>query len=93
MDAQEHFQKAADNYNEFARDPTNFRLLKNALISMDEGPEHLALHQLGYPQLSREALNEEAQKIRRIDPEVGQFLLSRELLLHCGRHGSSFAVG
>src|SRR5689334_10603498 len=64
MDARQHFQGVMRNYDEFARNPTDFRLLENALISMDTVPERLALHQLGYPQLSRKALNEEAQKVR-----------------------------
>jgi hypothetical protein len=64
MDAREHFQSSVRNYNDFVQNPTEYRLLESTLLSMDTVPERLALHQLGYPQLSREALYQEAQKIR-----------------------------
>jgi hypothetical protein len=66
MSVRELFQNVVvPDYNDFVQSPTDFRLLKSALLSMDTVPERLALHQLGYPQLSRKELNQEAQKIRR----------------------------
>jgi len=71
MDAPEHFQKViVPNYNDFVPRPTEYRLLENALFSIDTMSERLALHQLKYPQLSREALYEEAQKIRGQDSSL-----------------------
>jgi hypothetical protein len=65
MDAPEHFQKlVVPNYNDFVQRPTEYRFLESALLLMDTVPERLALHQLGYSQLPRRALHQEAQKIR-----------------------------
>jgi hypothetical protein len=64
MDFRERCQSALCNYEEFECNPDDYRLLENAIFSMDTVAERLALHRLGYPQLSRKALNEEAQKIR-----------------------------
>ena len=65
MDVREQFQSALRNVDEFERNPTDYRLLENAIHSLDTVPERLALHQLGHAQVSRKALSEEAQKIRR----------------------------
>jgi len=64
MDFRERCQSALRNYEEFELNSNDYRLLENAIFSMDTMPERLALHQLGHPQLSRKALNEEAQKMR-----------------------------
>jgi hypothetical protein len=63
-DAREFFQSSVRNYSDFVQNPTEYRLLESTLLSMDTVPERLALHQLGYPQLSREALYDEARKVR-----------------------------
>jgi hypothetical protein len=65
MDAREYFNYIAmPKYNEFVESPNDFHLLESALYSMDTVAEQLGLHQLGYAQVSREVLYEEAKKIR-----------------------------
>jgi hypothetical protein len=65
MNARKYFQYVVvPSYGDFVRRPTEYRLLENALLLMDTVPERLALHQLGNPELSRETLYWEAQKIR-----------------------------
>ncbi|MGB8630659.1 MAG: hypothetical protein WCD69_14915 [Xanthobacteraceae bacterium] len=65
MDAREYFQNVVvPNYNEFVERPSEFRLLENALLSMNAVPEYLALDRLGYPPLRRDVLDGVAQKIR-----------------------------
>jgi hypothetical protein len=66
MDAREHFQKiVVPNYNEFARSPSDFRLLGNAIGSMNTVAEYLGLHRRGYPpDVSRNERRVEAQTIR-----------------------------
>jgi hypothetical protein len=64
MDAREYFNYVVlPKYNEFVQSPNDFRLLESALYSMDTVAERLGLHQLGYAQVSRETLYEEAKKI------------------------------
>jgi hypothetical protein len=48
----------------FVQSPNDFRLLESALYSMDTVAERLGLHQLGYAQVSREALYQKAKEIR-----------------------------
>jgi len=65
MDAREYFNYVVvPKYKEFVKSPNDFLLLESALYSMDTVAERLGLHQLGYAQVSREALYEEAKKIR-----------------------------
>jgi hypothetical protein len=65
MDAREYFNYVAmPKYNEFVQSPNDFRLLESALYSMDTVAERLGLHQLGYAQVSREALYQKAKEIR-----------------------------
>jgi hypothetical protein len=64
MDAREYFNYVAmTKYNEFVQSPNDFRLLESAIFSMDTVAERLGLHQVGYAQVSREVLYEEAKKI------------------------------
>jgi hypothetical protein len=65
MDVRERYQSAMRTYDEWASNPTDYRLLENTIHSLDTVPEHLALHQLGHADVSRKVLNEAAQKIRR----------------------------
>jgi hypothetical protein len=74
MDTREYFNYVVvPNYNEFARRPTDFHLLWNALVSMNTVAEHLGLPQRGYGQVSRHELYQEARGIR------GQFSAVEEL--------------
>ena len=68
MDAREHFQYVAvPNYNEFVQSPSDFRLLGNAILSMNTVAEYLGLDRSGYPpDVSRNERRREAQKIRDI---------------------------
>jgi hypothetical protein len=64
MDAREYFEGVVvPSYTQFKRQG-DFYSLKNAIVSMDGTPEHLALHQFGYAQVSRKALAQETRKIR-----------------------------
>jgi hypothetical protein len=50
MDAQERFQKVVvPNYNDFVRNPNDFRLLDNLITSMNPMAEYLGLDRRGYP--------------------------------------------
>jgi hypothetical protein len=66
MDAREHFQNVVvPNYNEFVRSPSDFRLLGNAIGSMNTVAEYLGLCRRGYPPgVSRNERRREAQTIR-----------------------------
>jgi len=65
MDAAEFFRTVVKpNYDQFVQNPTDLRLLWNAIVSMNTVAEFLALHRLGYPPLYRENLNAEAKKLR-----------------------------
>ena len=65
MDAREYFRTVVQpNYNEFVQNPSEFRLLENALLSMNAVPEYLALDRLGYVPIRRDVLDGVARKIR-----------------------------
>jgi hypothetical protein len=65
MDAREYFRTVVQpNYNEFVQNPSEFRLLENALLSMNAVPEYLALDRLGHVPVRRDVLDGVAQKIR-----------------------------
>jgi hypothetical protein len=66
MDARERFQKVVvPNYNEFLRNPNDFRLLDNLITSMNPMAEYLGLDRRGYPPgLSRNERRREAQTVR-----------------------------
>jgi hypothetical protein len=66
MDARERFQKVVvPNYNEFVRNPNDFRSLDNIIGSMNTVAEYLGLHRLDYPPyVSRNERRREAQAIR-----------------------------
>ena len=64
MDAREYFEGVVvPSYTQFKL-RRDFYSLKNALASMDDASEHLALHQLGYAQVSKKALAQETRNIR-----------------------------
>jgi len=66
MDAREHFRYVAvPNYNEFVQSPSDFRLLGNAILSMNTVAEYLGLDRRGYPSdISRDQRRREAQEVR-----------------------------
>jgi hypothetical protein len=68
MDASEFFNTVVKlNYKEFLEKPDDFRLLWNAIISMNTVPEYMALDQHGYAQVSRDKLAYTANQIRAKD--------------------------
>jgi hypothetical protein len=66
MDARERLQKVVvPNYNEFLRNPNDFRLLDNLITSMNPMAEYLGLDRRGYlPGVSRNERCREAQTVR-----------------------------
>lgn len=65
MNAREHFENTVvPNYNDFVQSPSDFRLLENALFSMNTVAERPALERREYGQVARGVLYGEAQKIR-----------------------------
>ena len=68
MDASEFFNTVVKpNYKEFIEKPDDFRLLWNAIISMNTVAEYVALEQHGYAQVSRDVLARSAKQIRNKD--------------------------
>jgi hypothetical protein len=68
LDASEFFNTVAKpNYKEFAEKQDDFRLLWNAIISMNTVAEYVALEQHGYAQVSRNVLARSARQIRNKD--------------------------
>ena len=70
MDAREYFQKWAEpDYNSFAQSPNDFRLLGNAILSMNVAVEYLALDQREYdPDVSG---NQRRRDVRKIRDDLG----------------------
>jgi hypothetical protein len=65
MDASEFFNTVVKrNYKEFLEKPDDFRLLWDAIISMNTVAEYVALEQHGYAQVSRDVLARSAKQIR-----------------------------
>ena len=65
MDARGFFREVARaNYGEFQKSPEDFRSFWNAVVSMNTVAEWIALHRLGYRQVSEEELRLEANRIR-----------------------------
>ena len=65
MNAREYFENTVvPNYNDFVQSPSDFRLLENALFSMNTVAERPALERREYGQVARGVLYGEAQKIR-----------------------------
>jgi hypothetical protein len=86
MDTREYFNYvSAPNCKEFVRRPTDFRLLWNALVSMNTVAEHLGLHQRGYDEVSRNELYQEAQGIRGQLSAVEDLKFCADTLKHVGK--------
>jgi hypothetical protein len=86
MDASEFFNTVVKrNYEEwtgFTGNQDDFRLLWNAIVSMNTVPEYLALDQLGYAQVSREVLDGTAKQIRDKDKSLIDLKFCAETLKH-----------
>jgi hypothetical protein len=83
MDASEFFDTVVKrNHEEFTGNPDDFRLLWNAIISMNTVPEDLALDQLGYASVSREVLARIANQIRDKDQSLNNLKFCAETLKH-----------
>jgi hypothetical protein len=88
MDARDHFQKiVVPNYNEFVRSPSDFRLLENAITSMNTMAEFLGLHRRGYhPDVSRNERRREAQTIRDQLTGLSDLQTCAEVFKHVRSH-------
>jgi hypothetical protein len=65
MDAPEFFETVVKgNWQEFNAKPPDFRLLWNAILSMNTVPEYVALEQLGHADVQRSVLARKANTIR-----------------------------
>jgi hypothetical protein len=86
MDASEFFNTVVKrNYQEwtgFAGNPDDFRLLWNAIISMNTVPEYMALDQHRYAPVSREVLDDTAKQIRGKDQSLIDLKFCAEALKH-----------
>jgi len=71
MDASQFFNTVVKrNYEEFTKNPNDFRSLWNAIVSMNTVPEYMALEQLQYAQVPREKLDATAEQIRAKDQSI-----------------------
>ena len=83
MDTSEFFNTVVKrNYQKFTSNPDDFRLLWNAIISMNSVPEYMALDQHGYAEVSREALAATANQIRNTDQSLKDVKFCAEALKH-----------
>ena len=83
MDAQERFQKVVmPNYNDFVRNPNDFRLLDNLITSMNPMAEYLGLDRRGYPPgVSRNERRRGAQAIRD-DSDLTDVQICADVIKH-----------
>jgi hypothetical protein len=83
MDTSEFFNTVVKrNYQEFTSNLDDFRLLWNAIISMNSVPEYMALDQHGYAPVSRDALAQTANQIRNNDQSLIDVKFCAEALKH-----------
>lgn len=65
MDAIEYFcEVVKPNYQEHLAEPDDFRMLWNALVAMNTMAEFIALHRIGYAEMSRDELSKRGDAIR-----------------------------
>jgi hypothetical protein len=87
MDAKEFFTVVVvENYKEANADPTNFRKLWNAAISMNTVPEFLALHRDGYPTLKSWEVDEKAKDVRSEYSDLKEIKSYADRLKHVRKH-------
>jgi hypothetical protein len=83
MDTSEFFDTVIKrNYDEFTKNPDDFRSLWNAIISMNTVPEYMALDRHGYAQVSRDELAHTANQIRKQDHSLIDLKFCAEALKH-----------
>jgi hypothetical protein len=83
MDASEFFNTVVKrNYEEFTGRSDDFRLLWNAIVSMNTVAEYMALEQLQYAQVPREKLDATAKQIRDKDQSLIDLKSCAEALKH-----------
>ena len=83
MDASQFFNTVVKrNYEEFTKNPNDFRSLWNAIVSMNTVPEYMALEQLQYAQVPREKLDAIAKQIRDKDQSLTDLKFCAEALKH-----------
>jgi len=83
MDTSEFFDTVVKrNYDEFTKNPDDFRSLWNAIISMNTVPEYMALDRHGYAQVSRDELAHTANQIRKQDQSLIDLKFCAEALKH-----------
>ncbi len=83
MDTSEFFNTVVKrNYQEFTRNPDDFRSLWNAIISMNTVPEYMALDRHGYAAMSRDALAQTANQIRNKHQSLIDVKFCAETLKH-----------
>src|SRR6516225_9032993 len=93
MDAKEFFSLVVvENYKEAKADPTNFRKLWNAAISMNTVPEYLALHRDGYPTLKSWEVDEKAKDVRSEYSELKEIKSYADRLKHVRKHEGGAAT-
>lgn len=86
MDAKQTFNLVAENYNEAKADPTNFRKLLNAVVTMNSVAEQLALHQDNYPPLLREQVDQRSADVRSQYPDLKDLKFCADTLKHVRHH-------
>src|SRR5262249_39014532 len=83
MDTREFFNTVVKrNYDEFTKNPNDFRSLWNAIVSMNTVAEYMALEQLQYAQVPREKLDAIAKQIRDKDQSLVDLKSCAEALKH-----------
>ena len=83
MDTSEFFNTVVKrNYQEFTENPDDFRLLWNAIISMNTVPEYMALDQHRHAQVSRDVLAQTANQIRKQNQSLIDLKSCAEALKH-----------
>jgi hypothetical protein len=83
LTAGEFFREVAKrNYEEFTRSRSDFRLLWNAMVSMNTVAEYLALHERGYQPVRRDVIGMKAEEIRNRYPSLREVKFCAETLKH-----------
>lgn len=92
MDAKEFFTSTVvPNYEEAVADPSNWRKLWNAALSMNTVQEYLALHRAGYATLTREEVDTRVEAIRNEYPELKALHSWAVTLKHVRKHRGQVA--
>ena len=83
MDAKEFVREVVvPNCEEFKADPTSFRKLWNAVVSMNTVPEWMAFDRVGYTSLKQSEIETAYKDVRKQHPEFGPIKAGTEMLKH-----------